>query len=113
MFDEVLNAGNLNVLEMLAGINYKEHSPLLGQPDGREGVRFRIEALRGAFPDIRFTLDELVGEDDIVAARYHWQGAQNGVFMSSSPLGKRVSVTSIESRKGSLSSTGTISMNWV
>jgi predicted ester cyclase len=51
-----------------------------------------LTALRGAFPDLRFTLEDLVAEGDRVAARYYWEGTQEGEFMGYRPTGQAVRV---------------------
>lgn len=49
-----------------------------------------IGRLRTAFPDITYTLDELVAEGDRVAARWTWRGTFSGQFRDISPTGERV-----------------------
>jgi steroid delta-isomerase-like uncharacterized protein len=96
LFDEVLNAGNFGLLDQLIGASYVEHNPVANQAAGAAGVRDRIRDLRKAFPDLRFVLDELVGEGEVVAARYHWQGTHKGTFLGIAPTGRRLSVRGMD-----------------
>ena len=96
LFDEVLNAGNFGLLDQLIGSAYLEHNPTNSQATGAAGVREKIQALRSAFPDLRFTLEELIGEDAIVAARYRWQGTHRGLFLGIAPTGRRLSVRGMD-----------------
>jgi predicted ester cyclase len=47
--------------------------------------------LRGAFPDMHITIEELVAEGDLVTARITSRGTQQGPFMGIPPTGKAVS----------------------
>jgi len=96
LFDEVLNAGNFGLLDQLIGASYVEHNPVANQAAGAAGARDRIRDLRKAFPDLRFVLDELVGEGEVVAARYHWQGTHKGMFLGIAPTGRRLSVRGMD-----------------
>jgi len=96
LFDEVLNAGNFGLLDQLIGASYVEHNPVANQAAGAAGVRDRILQLRAAFPDLRFSLQELIGEDAIVAARYRWQGTHKGLFLGITPTGRRLSVRGMD-----------------
>jgi steroid delta-isomerase-like uncharacterized protein len=96
LFDEVLNAGNFGLLDQLIGSHYVEHNPTNSQAAGAAGVREKIQALRSAFPDLHFTLEELIGEDAIVAARYRWHGTHKGPFLGIAPTGRRLSVRGMD-----------------
>lgn len=96
LFDEVLNAGNFGLLDQLIGASYMEHNPVTNQASGAAGVRDKVRGMRAAFPDLRFLLEELIGEDEIVAARYRWQGTHKGVFLGIAPTGRRVSVRGMD-----------------
>jgi steroid delta-isomerase-like uncharacterized protein len=96
LFDEVLNAGNFGLLDQLIGASYIEHNPVANQAGGAGGVRERVLRLRAGFPDLRFVLEELIGEDAIVAARYRWQGTHKGLFLGIAPTGRRLSVKGMD-----------------
>jgi predicted ester cyclase len=44
--------------------------------------------LRTAFPDLRFTIEEVVAEGDTVAARVTLSGTHLGPFLSMAPTGR-------------------------
>jgi len=95
-FNEVLNDGNLPVLETLIARDFIDHTPGPGQTAGRTGVQAKIERLRRAFPDIRFVLEDAAAEGDTVAVRYHWTGTQTGSFLDMAPTGKPVRVRGMD-----------------
>jgi len=96
LFEEVLNGGRLELLDALIAPGYVENNPAPGQAAGAAGVKAKIEGLRAAFPDLRFVLEELVGEGAIVAARYHWEGTHEGTFLGIPPTGRRVLVRGMD-----------------
>ena len=49
-----------------------------------------ILTLRGGFPDMQWTLEELVAEDDKVAARFTMRGTHTGTFYGVSPTGRKI-----------------------
>ncbi len=96
LFDEVLNQGNLEVLDELIGADYLEHNPVPGQLPGAAGIKAKLVALRQAFPDIHFNLEELIGEGAAVAARYGWEGTHMAEIMGIQPTGKTVRVRGMD-----------------
>jgi len=51
--------------------------------------------MRAAFPDLRTTVEPMVGEGDMVAAQLTHRGTHKGEFMGVAPTGKQVTVTTI------------------
>ena len=96
LFAEVLNQGNLGLLDELVGKDYVEHNPVPGQQPGAAGIKAKLVALRQAFPDIRFHLEELIGEGAAVAARYYWEGTHMADFMGVKRTGKAVRVQGLD-----------------
>lgn len=46
--------------------------------------------LRGAFPDLRYTIEELVAEGDRVVVRWTLRGTHTGPFRDLAPTGKKI-----------------------
>ncbi|MFO0551764.1 MAG: ester cyclase [Polyangiaceae bacterium] len=93
-FEELFNAGRLDVVDELLHPDYVNHSP--GSPDlprGRDGVRIVVAALRRAFPDLRYTIDDLVVGEDAVAVRATMTGTHEGELFGLPPTGRSVRVT--------------------
>lgn len=88
---DTFNSGKLDELEAVIGPEYVA-------ADGNRGPKAFgaiIGRLRTAFPDIHYTIDELVADSDRVAARWTWRGTFNGQFRDISPTGKRVANTGL------------------
>jgi predicted ester cyclase len=48
--------------------------------------------MRGGFPDIQWTLEEMVAEGDKVAARFTMRGTHLGIFFGTPSTGKKIAV---------------------
>jgi steroid delta-isomerase-like uncharacterized protein len=96
LFEQVLNRGTAELLDDLISGDYLDHNPVPGQAPGAEGIRNKLKSLRAAFPDIRFFLEDLVAENDLVAARYYWKATQTGPFMGLPPTGNQVVVKGMD-----------------
>ena len=84
---ETFNTGDLGRMDDLIAADY-----VGPQGDrGPDGFRKVIMGLRTAFPDIHYTVDEMVAEGDSVAVRWHWTGTHRGPFRAYAPTGKAVS----------------------
>ncbi len=51
-----------------------------------------VVMMRNAFPDVQWTIEELVAEGQKVASSGTWQGTHQGVFLGILAIGKRVMV---------------------
>jgi len=90
--DEVLNAGNLDVLDELVAEDFVEQLPFPGQGPGREGLRYAVGIFHQAFPDLHWTIDEQVAEGDTVVSRFTMTGTHGGPFLGIPATGKAVKV---------------------
>ena len=48
--------------------------------------------MRAGFPDIQWTLEEIIAETDKVAARFTMRGTPQGTFFGVPPTGKKIEV---------------------
>lgn len=92
-FVEFINTASETMAEELISPNAVFHVP--GSPEpmrGPAGYLAIIEMMRGGFPDIQWTLEEMVAEGDRVAARFIMRGTHQGTFFGVPPTGKKISV---------------------
>jgi steroid delta-isomerase-like uncharacterized protein len=94
-YEEVFNAGNLELIHELFAPNFVDHDPVNPLP-GLEGVRQVVGMYRGAFPDLRITVEDWVAEGDKVVTRFRAQGTHKGPLMGIPPTEKQVMVTGID-----------------
>ncbi|HET7077321.1 MAG TPA: ester cyclase [Chloroflexia bacterium] len=95
-FTEVLNEGNLAALDTLAEDDYIENNPLPGQGTGREGFKQRVGGLRAAFPDIRYTIEDMVAKGDRVALRWSMRATHGGEILGIPATGQQVTMAGLD-----------------
>ena len=88
--DEFLGEGRLEVIDEVAAPGYIDHN----LPSGLT-PRMSISAFRGAFPDARFTVEDVIEERDRVVVRYSITGTNTGEFFGSPATGRRVDIDGI------------------
>ena len=77
-YDEALNARTLAVIDEIAWPNMVHHSGLVPDAVGAEAVKGSLAPLSAAFPDITFTVDDVLAEDDTVLVRWTGKGTHDG-----------------------------------
>jgi steroid delta-isomerase-like uncharacterized protein len=90
--EEVINKGRLERVNDLVALDFVELDPLPGQQQGREGLKQLIAAFRTAFPDIRWVIEEMLGEGDKVFSRFTWHGTHRGEFFGVPATGRQIAV---------------------
>ena len=94
-YEEVLNRGNVGVLETIARPDHVEHDPLPGQGGGIAGFRTRVEMLReGLNP--AFTIEQMVAEGDTVVVRWTNRGRHVAPFLGIPPTNKSFTIAGID-----------------
>jgi predicted ester cyclase len=90
-YEEMFNQGNLSIAEELVAPDCVNHEIPPGLNNrGAESARQMVKMLRSAFPDLHFTIEELVGEGDIVVGRVTMSGTHQGPLMGIAPTGRSV-----------------------
>jgi len=89
-YEELLNGGDLSVAEELVAPEFINHEAPAGRDRGPESMRGVATMLRTAFPDLQFTIEELVAEGDTVAGRLTMSATHEGPLMGTPPTGRFV-----------------------
>lgn len=94
--EEIWDEGNLDYLDDYVAEDYVEHNTASPEPiRGPEGYRQNVEMIRGAFPDMSVTTEDLIAEGDKVVTRYTLRGTHEGELMGIEPTGRQVAVEGI------------------
>jgi steroid delta-isomerase-like uncharacterized protein len=94
MIEEGWNKHNLALLdELYADCVY--YNPATGEIKG-EALKQFLASMLAAFPDIRFTIEDLVAEGDKVVTRWSCTGTHRGEFMGLAPTGKQLTPSALD-----------------
>jgi steroid delta-isomerase-like uncharacterized protein len=92
-FLEFINTASEKLAQELISPSAVFHVPGRTEPmRGPAGYLAIIGMMRGGFPDIQWTLEEMVAEGDKIAARFTMRGTHRGTFFGVPPTGKTISV---------------------
>ena len=95
-FTDFINTASEKLAAELVAPDAIFHVP--GRTDpvrGPAGYLEIIGMMRGGFPDIQWTLEEMVCEDDKVAARFTMRGTHQGPFFGIPATGKPITVQAL------------------
>ena len=94
LFEEAWNQGNLAVVDELFAPDYVGHIPpeILNGP---EAFKQFVKEYRTVFPDIHFTIEDLVAEGDKVVGRWTCRGTHKGELQGIPATGVQVTSTGI------------------
>jgi steroid delta-isomerase-like uncharacterized protein len=88
-FLEFINTASESLAQELISPDAIFYVPWSPEPmRGPAGYLAIIGMMRGGFPDIQWTLEEMVAEGDKVAARFTMRGTHLGTFFGIPPTGK-------------------------
>lgn len=90
-----LNQKNLAEFDLYFSPDVINHSVPPNLPPGLEGRKLYMSTFLNAFPDLHFTIDDLLGEGDMLVTRWTSTGTHLGDLMGIPPTGKSVTVTGI------------------
>lgn len=91
--EEVLNRGNLQVVDELFAPTFVSHFPTSPDPLlGPQAAKQIATTYRTSFPDLRFTIDEIVAEGDNVCVRWTGTGTHRATLQGIPPTNKAATV---------------------
>ncbi|MBK9748417.1 MAG: ester cyclase [Anaerolineae bacterium] len=93
---EVWGEGNAALADELIASDLVEHTPFPAPAPGLEGHKQVLAMFRSAFPDLKVTVDDVIGEDDWTCLMWHGDGTHTGDMMGIPATGKAVHVTGID-----------------
>jgi steroid delta-isomerase-like uncharacterized protein len=95
-FEDLFNAGNLEVAEEIVAPDHVNHDPTLPDiPPGPEGQKQIVNLYRGAFTNAHISVEDQLAEGDRVVTRWTGSGTHQGELMGVAPTGNQVTITGI------------------
>jgi steroid delta-isomerase-like uncharacterized protein len=89
---EIWNTGNLTNIEEIVSIDFIFHR-VGGDLKGHEALRQYIMVFRTAFPDLHFTVEEVIAERDKAVTHWMMTGTHKGELMGIAATDKQIKVT--------------------
>ena len=89
---EIANEGKLDVADEV----FAPTITFNGQDITLDSFLQIIQMWRSAFPDVEYTTDDLIAEDDRVVERWTGKGTHKGELFGIAPTGKKVTATGID-----------------
>lgn len=93
--EKVVNTGNLDAADHYFAQDFVDHTTPAGLPNGLAGFKAYITRLRSAFPDLHFTVEDVVAEGETVVVRATARGTMTGDFLEMKATGKTATWTEI------------------
>jgi steroid delta-isomerase-like uncharacterized protein len=90
--DLVLNQGKIETSDQFFWEDMVEQVPLPGQGPGLAGLKDTLRGMRAAFPDMHWSVEEQVTEEDKVVTRFEWTGTHRAEFFGVPATGRPVKV---------------------
>ncbi len=88
IYEECFNKQKLDLADELVSARLDTRGPNGGF--GPEAFKRNAAPLLAGFPDIQFTVQDVITQDDRVAVHWTWEGTHRGSFNNIPPTGKRV-----------------------
>jgi steroid delta-isomerase-like uncharacterized protein len=89
LYNEGFNTGDVDLMKALVADDFQGSR---GEKGPDEFVA-SIASLRKGFPDVRFTIEDLIAEEDRVAVRWRFEATHSGPFAGTPATGKAVTQT--------------------
>lgn len=95
VFEEAFNREMLEVVDELFSTRFVDHSTP-EQVAGTVGVKEYFSMVRGGFPDMQVSIEDIVAEGEKVVVRTTWRGTHLGTYNGAPASGQRVARTMIQ-----------------
>ena len=97
LIEDVMNQGNISLVDEIISPDFLDHELEPEFPPTREGFKQGLQMMHvGGLSDFKFTIEDVIAEDDRIVIRMNWSGTQTGEFFGMPPSNKRFSVGVID-----------------
>lgn len=94
--NDLWSKGNLAVADEIIAANHVQHDPATPNfGKGPDGAKQIVTLYRSAFPDLHFTIDQIVDGDDFVTTRYTARGTHKAELRGIAATNKTAKVEGI------------------
>jgi steroid delta-isomerase-like uncharacterized protein len=92
---ELWETGNPALADEILAAEYVDHAHPHQAP-GPEPVKREVMSFRTGFPDAHITIEQIIGEGDLIAFRFVLRGTHSGTFAGFPPTGKEAVLTGVD-----------------
>jgi steroid delta-isomerase-like uncharacterized protein len=92
----VWNQANIDAVDEFVTDTYVRHDPNIPEVRGPEEEKQHVARSLLAFPDLRFTIEDIVAEGGKVVVRLTGRGTHKGELLGIPPTDKQITLTTIE-----------------
>jgi predicted ester cyclase len=89
LFDEIINAGHVDVADELFADDYVDHGPM-GDMAGVEAFKGLVQMWRAAVPDVHCAIEDYFESGAMCAWNIHVTGTHTGEMMGIPASGRRI-----------------------
>jgi predicted ester cyclase len=89
-YTEVFGQGKLDLVDELVTDDFVDHEGMPGQPSGKAGLTYVVEAFRGGFEDLTVVEHGIAADGDEVWFHGSFRGTHTGEFMGIPATGKTI-----------------------
>lgn len=93
---ETFNSYDYSNLGDFIDVNFIEHSPDPGQKQGLDGLKDAMMNLHKAYPDYKFTIDDIIVNGDKASVLFTFEGTNSGDMMGMKATNKQVNIQGID-----------------
>lgn len=95
LFDEDLNTDNRDIADEIIHPTFYDHTNPPGMREGIEGHKQIVALFRRSFPNVTWTILDMIAEGDRVAVRLIMRGRHEGEFFGIPPTGRDIEVKGV------------------
>lgn len=95
VFEDIWNKADPTFIEDFFSRDYELHDPNQGRLQGPDGAQANIAFYKAAFPDLLVEIDDMLGEEDRIATRWHASGTHLGTLGETDPTGNSASFSAL------------------
>jgi steroid delta-isomerase-like uncharacterized protein len=92
--EQCWNKGQMDAVDQLVSKDCRIHDPVFPSlSPGADSLKRHIQMCRTAFPDLKFTIDDIIAERDEVVVHWTARGTQQNPFLGVAPTHRAATVS--------------------
>lgn len=88
----MMNSGKMDDMGKYISDSYVEHQMMPGQEPGIAGLKKMMTDMHTAFPDMKFSVNHITADSNMIWAHFTMTGTNTGSFMGMPATGKQINI---------------------